>query len=571
MALCRPTCFLRPRQATLPSIYANAFSGRRPFANKSSLLRLSRPPDRPQLPFLYSRAIPKTGYTPTSRYITTEAKGRWKQRIKNALKIGVGFWTAVFLIEWLKVGISHTKIENEYPTPHDWSFWSRWKLRKAHWIANGYEGEGVRVYIDWGDAGKEFKDLLERLENESQDGQNILKGETLVAGVGRTGFDVSMKSIPWRRGYFQALMGAANAAEHLEDMVRKKGGNDDMLYPRESIPGPSNPRPKPMRPDRYGRRKSVPNEDEVENAFAQPEVYYMKIMTTIGFSSSQKIDAALAYAEWCDFKGLHDTARNMYDWALDIGTAALPESAGQVVNNKTGAINAGKDEFVTSNLFRVTTALGVHQAQIGNSRDALAVFLSILRARKTLPAAPQEPKVQKTIGPEKHPVWTWIEILKNYLLDKPYPRISSDGDERPFHTLKEACEEVGLMTYIGEILFASGDKEKIKGLSWTRDSVEAAEAVLWVMDEQGKKNGRERCKECLETGLKNWQDMTVQMSRLSRRRKEEAEQYQGILGTGLGRGATIKRAENEVLRWQEEEHQIDLRRQKTLPLLRVQA
>lgn len=510
----------------------------------------------------------KPAYAQTSRYITTEAKQRWKQSIKNALKIAGSFWLAVFIIEWLRVGLEHTKWENEYPTPHDWSFWSRWDLRLGHAkITDSDDPRMVRIYIDWAGAGKDFEKIIARLEDEKIDGQNVLKGETLVEGIGRTGHDVSMKSRPWRRGYFQALMGAATVAEHLEDMVRKKGGDEDMLYSRESIPGPDNPRPKPVPWDAKGRHKSVPTEDDVEPAYAQPEVYYMKIMTTTGFDNDQKIAAALAYAEWCDYKGLYDTARNMYDWALDIGVSALPPSAGHVVNNKTGAINASKDEFVTRNLFRVTTALGIHQARTGNTSDALAIFLSILRARKSLPAEPQQPKVAKSLEP-KSPVWTYFDALKNYLLDTPYPMLPADGDERPYHTLGEACEEVGLMTYIGEILFASGDNEKIKGLSWTRDSVDAAEAVLWVMDEQKKKSGRDRCKECLETGLKNWQDMTVQMSRLSRQKKEVAEDYQGILGTGLGRSSAIRKAEDEVAKWKEEEHQVDLRREKTIPLLR---
>ena len=156
------------------------------------------------------------------------------------------------------------------------------------------------------------------------------------------------------------------------------------------------------------------------------------------------------------------------------------------------------------------------------------------------------------------------------MLDKPYPPPPPSGDARPFHTLKEACEEVGLMAYIGEILFATSDSQREKGLSWTRDSVEAAEAVMWVMDEQQNQDGRQRCRECLETGLKNWKDMTAQMSKLASRKKQDAEQSSGFLRTGLGKASAINEASKEVERWREEELQIELRKEKTAPLLRPQ-
>lgn len=497
---------------------------------------------------------------------------RWKKQIKFAAKFTVVFYAGLGLILVIGTGLRQTRIEDEYPTPRDWSFWSRWDLRQAHYLADDEDAKFSNVITDWGGLGYYCKELLARLEDEDIDGQNILKGETLVAGIGRTGFDVSMKSAQWRRGYYQALMGAATAAEHLEGMVRLKEekDKDGRLYPRDSIPGPNNPRPKPLPWDRKGRHKNPPNEDQVVDASEQPEVYYMRILTTTGFDNGQKVDAALAFAEWCDYKGLHDTARNMYDWALDIGIAGLPEDAGQVIDKNTGAINEGKDSFVSRNLLRTTTALGVHHARTGNLKDGLAVFLSVLRTRKTLPpeppkSAPTTPRVDMDLKAE---FWAYIDGLKNYLLDTPYPAIPLSGDERPTHSLKEACEEVGLMTYIGEILFASNDKERTKGLSWTRDSVEAAEAVLWVMDEQRRTEGRERCKECLETGLTNWRDMTAQMSRIALRKKEDAQQYQGFLGTGYGREAALQRAEREISRWKEEEEQIELRKEKTSPLTR---
>ena len=593
---------LRPQPAKAASDKLAIRTIRRPFANKPSLHLVSRPLDRPQLPFLHSSAniLPKptssTSANPrlSSRYLSTEVRRVWWRKIINGLKFGITFWVVVGLLSLIKVGFTHTRIEHEYPTPRDWSFWSRWRLRTAHWLQGGNDPEARPeiIIVDWPRVAMYYKQLLERLEDEAMDGSNILKGETLVEGIGRTGADVSMKSAMWRRGYFQALMGAATAAEHLEGLVKRKGdegtwnGETPNMYPRDSIPGPSNPRPKRLPADRSGKPRPVPTEAEVEDAYAAPQVYYMKIMTTQGFNSGEKVDAALAYAEWCSFKGLNETARNMYDWALDIGLSALPSTAGNVIDHKTGAINTNKDEFVSRNLFRTTTALGIHHAQMGNMKDALAVFLSVLRARKTLPAEPmQKQGLPQPRSSDNEPsiFRTYLTAVSNYFLNTPYPALPPTGDERPHHTLAEACEEVGLMTYIGEILFASASPtplpdqassqpvnvpQRIKGLSWTRDSVEAAEAVMWVMDSQGKKDGQNRCKECLEVGMRNWADMAVQMGKLAKLKKEEVEKWQGVLGTGIGKAGRVSEAENEIEKWKQEEEDIKLRKEKTVPLLR---
>lgn len=561
----RQTPRRRPINFTSPSP-----GGLRRFTQRPSLLLISRTSVRPQLPFLHPSTFAHAPKSGVGRLLSTETKVRWKQQIKTALKVATYFWSGVALLTVLATGLRQTKVENEYPTPRDWSFWSRWQLRTAHWYAEDENAKVAKFMTDWNNVGWYYRKLLGRLEDENVDGSNIIKGDILVEGVGRTGFDVSMKSEPWRRGYYQALMGAARAAEHLEGMAQRKGDDGGgRLYPWDSIPGPSNPRPKQLPWDRKGKRQAVPSEDEVEDAFPAPEVFYMKILTTTGFDNGQKLDAALAFADWCDFKGMVGTARNMYDWALDIAISGVSPAAGEVVNHRTGVIVSGKDDFVTQNVLRATTAYGVHRAKVGDVKAALPVFLSVLRARKSLPAEPLAHKEVATTAPTaQSEIWAYVDALKNFLFDTPYPAIPSNGDSRPFHSLKEACEEVGLMTYIGEILFATSASEREKGLSWTRDSVEAAEAVLWVMDGQEKQEGRSRCTECLETGLKNWKDMTARMTRLAARRRKDAEHGHGFLGTGLWRGSAISKADDDVRRWQEEEQQIELRTQKTAPLMR---
>ncbi|KAK5277084.1 hypothetical protein LTR16_010267, partial [Cryomyces antarcticus] len=72
------------------------------------------------------------------------------------------------------------------------------------------------------------------------------------------------------------------------------------------------------------------------------------------------------------------------------------------------------------------------------------------------------------------------------------------------------------MTYIGEILFATS-ASPVAGLGWTRDAVDVAEARLQsrhVLVDGGEK---ERCSQCLDTGLANW---TVMLRKLAREERE---------------------------------------------------
>jgi hypothetical protein len=421
--------------------------------------------------------------------------------------------------------------------------------------------------------GSFYEHLIERLESEKYDGANLLQqdeGGIYVEGVGKTGYNVTMKSEPWRRGYYEALMGSARTAEHLDGMVRTKDRTwrcreRYLNWPKESVRSESNPRPVPVR---FGG-EPCPPEDQVEPAWQSPQVWYMRILTTKGFSNRQRLDAALAYADWLDFKGLTETAESMFDWALDIAAGGLPTEvrADAVVDMKTGVLNSSKTQFVSENLLKATTALAVHHAQRGDVKAALPIFLSVLKARKELPAEPpyeakrreaQQAAQAKAMSGKSYLESVWLG-LRDWVIDEPYPPRPSDGDSRPYHTLKEACEEVGLMTYIGEILYATSSKEK--GLSWTRDAVDAAEAVMWVMDEEKKEEGKERCRECLSTGLVNWKQMARSMAIAAEKHELDIIKNPGWLRRSR------EKAAKETSRWQEEEAQIELRRLKTMPLL----
>ncbi len=415
------------------------------------------------------------------------------------------------------------------------------------------------VLVDWRRVGFFYKQLLERLESQNIDGQFIIPrgwdGGILVEGLGQTGYNVSMKSEPWRRGYYEALMGAARTAENLDGFVEDRKRR--RTYPKEVVVGPGNERPKPME---WGTGVA-PKAEDVEEAYKSPQVFYMRVLTTEGFSTKQRLDAALSYADWLDFKGLRETGGSMYDWAMDIAKEGLEADQDFVVDGRTGVINVKATEFVTDNLLRACTAKAVHHAQAGDVQKALPIFLGVLRARKDLPAEPiTEKTFEKRAKPLDESGWRgYYYAVLDWITEAPYPRRPADGNQRPFHTLKEACEEVGLMTYIGEILYATSSEEK--GLSWTRDAVDAAEAVMWVMEEEDKEDGREKCQQCLRTGLDNWKKMARDMAIRAEKKEQEALQKSSWFGPNKGKRAY------EARRWEEEEAQIQLRIQKTAPLI----
>jgi len=461
-------------------------------------------------------------------------------------------------------GLKHVKLEQEYPTPREWSFWTRWSYRLAKYTELEEEAKIHRVLTDWGQAGIYYMNVLERLESEKIDGRGLVRN----SADQEDGLNISAKSEQWQRSYFEALMGAARVSENLQDMCRRKGDPKGKIYPRECIPGPDNPRPKPLPWNKNKSYRNPPNSHEVEDAFPSPHYFYNKILTTDSFTTRQRLDAALAYADWIEFTGKAEASDHWYQRAVLIASRALPANLrGFVVDLNSGVINKVHDEDVTDNVLKASTALAVHYARAGRVKDALPIFLSVLRARRSLPPSPfgatgQKQRARQNDNP-------WLEnfyALKDLIVERPFPPPPPTGDERPYHTLKEACEEVALMTYIGEILFATSESEREKGLGWTRDSVDAAEAVMWVMDEQKVTDGRETCRQCLETGLQNWKEMARQMARLAVTKEAAVQNGSGFLGLGFGKSGQLSKAHQETLRWEEEKEVIKLRRQKTLPL-----
>ncbi|KAL8675228.1 MAG: hypothetical protein Q9168_000348 [Polycauliona sp. 1 TL-2023] len=505
--------------------------GLRLFTQNSQLLLVSRTSPRPELPYLYvSSGSRRPGPAPSiqhqgrlARYLTTERKERIMTETKLTVKYIFYFHVIAGFVLALVWMISVQIKERRYQTPEEWSFRTRNIYRTARLMSEpNFNRSGV---TEWPQVGNNYWVALSRLEDPSTDGKDleVPPGDdhrVFVVGINalgftRNGLDLLSKSEEWRRGYYSVLMGAAQAAEHLDEEVRDTKRN--ITFPKEHMIGPSNPRPKPVP---HGAA-SPPLEENCVPASESPQMYYTKILTTTGFSTCQRLDAALAYADWLEFKGLHETADEMYDWGLDIAMGALPLGVNNVVDTQTGIIS-NDAAYVSNNLLKATTALAIHHARNANLTAALPIFLSVLRAKKhlSLPPVPDVPKPEPTN-------MEWIMAMaKSILVQPPYPPAPPSGDEAPIRTPKAICEEAAVMAHVGEILFASsndGSKPPPKamkiqstsqkqraGLSWTRDAVDVSESTLTSMD-KADLDGRQSCAECLGTAMDNWSVMIRRM------------------------------------------------------------
>ncbi|KAJ5152990.1 uncharacterized protein N7482_009468 [Penicillium canariense] len=536
-----------------------------PFTHRSRLL-LSPPPGRPQLPFL-SPLTPIRSLPPLSihlrqhfgRLISTESRNHFKKRLSRGLKIGLSFYAILVLFQVIKLGLYQEEIEHEWPTPPEWTWKSRWCLRSAQ--AMMHPEHIGKLMTNWPMVAGYLRELLERLEKTDGEGQGLIEqedGGIFVEGVGRTGLDISAKSEPWRRGYFQALMGAAKAAENLDGWLTDR--KQKISAPAEYVAGPSNPRPKPM----PAGQKKVPQEENCEAASPPPHTFYMKVLTTKGFDTRQKLDAALAYADWLDFKGLGSTAGDMYTWALDIAAGGV-DDASKIVDLKTGILKNDGTDLPSENILRVSTALAVHNAREGDLSTALSLFTSVLKARRSLPIAPDSGANTPFSFPappraSNDPIASFVKSLKNMFSPRRIPRPLPSGDTPPLRTSTSACDEAGLMTYIGEILFASSSREH--GLAWTRDAVEIAESTMLDLRGAENKPARTRCAECLKVGLENWKTM---VSALVAQAHQEQVESAGKSRSWFG-GRKQSKAE-ELKRWEAEEAVLEDRIRRLFPVL----
>jgi hypothetical protein len=285
----------------------------------------------------------------------------------------------------------------------------------------------------------------------------------------------------------------------------------------------------------------------------------MKILTTQGFNTRQRLEAALAYADWLDFKGLPSSAEDMYNWGLDIATGALPLGVDNVADTKTGIISE-QASLITPNILLGTTALASHHAKNGNLSTALPIFLSILRAQRSLPppssTTPLRPSASPS-GSEASTISILISMMRSIIVAPSYPEPPPSGDTLATRTPTTICEEAATMGHIGEILFASSASPSIPspvsstkatstqsaGLAWTRSSVDIAERTLHSLSAPAPSSSsprrqasptavsqfkpspdaftaKQRCTECLVSSMENWKLM---VSKLQLQEREAAE------------------------------------------------
>lgn len=516
---------------------------------------------RPQLPFL---SVPLSRNQQQFRYLTTERKRWLVYEIVLGFKYVVYTWAILACLLIAYYSVQQEWLERRYPSPHEWSFVTRLRFRLLLWGPDRNDTPEP----NWVQIGAYAKNLLERLEDSNIDGaglQDLAEGGIYIADVGKSGYDVTGKSEPWRRGYHEVLMCCAKAAEQLDNHVLDTKRN--VVFPADQVHGPSNPNPKPIPPG----SPSAPQEQDCEPFYEPPETYYMRILTTKGFTNKQKMDAALQYASWLDYKDLPEAAERMFEWALQLATENTPQEALPYDTAKyvlrDGATNP------STNLLTSLTAFATHKAQNGDLSAALPMLISILRARRALPttALKSSGEPDSSLGGDKTP-WTTDNVLsavKSFVAPPAYPPPPPDGNSPPVRNAKGLCEEAGLNIYIGEIMFASrsGSSGREDGLAWTREAVDIAEEQLHGLKSKKISGGEatKTCKECLNAGLGNWMKMA---SRLAREENEKMQStatapsgsWFGLWGTGQSRAG-------DTGRWAAEENVVKERMRRAQELL----
>lgn len=506
------------------------------FTQNSQLLLIASHTPRPQLPYLCQPAFrPAVRLGPShqlARLLTTENRRYVRDQAWLAVKWTAVGWFGIACLGLAWFGWQTELQEREHPTPEEWSYWTRSDARAARKRQDpAFNGMGI---VDWAAVGTDWRHCLEKLENFEKDGKGLaLQGDDevgiLIPGVGRAGYDVSAKSWPWRQGYFEAIMGCAQAAEHLDDMVRDK--TRGLVFPKEMLIGPSNPDPRPVPVG----MNAAPLEENCDRPYAPPETFYLRVLTSRGFETWQKLDAALAYANWLEYKGLNDSALEMYRWGVDIARGVLPD-AESIIDGRTGVLKVD-EPFAAApspNVLRAATSLAVHHARTGAVSEALPIFLSVLRARRSAPVSPFAITQPNTRNADKQTTdyQSFLNVLGSIIRKPVYPAPPPSGDEPLIRsTEKPTCHEAELMLYIGEILFASSPSSE-EGLGWTRRAVAIAEdgSNPTRASDAATLSDRKKCKECLVTGVGNWEAM---LRRLAAEQVVTAEREGGSDGGWL--------------------------------------
>jgi hypothetical protein len=359
--------------------------------------------------------------------------------------------------------------------------------------------------------------------------------------------DISGMSEEWRRGYFEAIMLCAKAAEHVDGWVRDT--KNFVISPPEFVIGPSNPRPTPLP---AGNKYSAPREEDCEPAFPSADEWYMKILATKGLTTRQKIEVALEYASFMEFKKRPEGPDALYNLALAEATQGMDPTVLPydprtfVIKETTGSPSL--------NVLDTITAIANHKARRGDLNSALPIYISILKARRALsdqppPMSQSKPKALSIFGQ-----------IASVFSPPDYPPPPPDGTLPPWRSIQERCQEAALNLYIGEILYTKSSRED--GLAWTRDGVDAAEEQLRKIGvHEQDKSVKQTCRECLSTGLGNWATM---VSRLAKEEAAKAEEGKAATPNVFNFWTAPQEAED---RWAAEELVVKERVKRTQELL----
>lgn len=531
----------------------------RQFSQKSPRLLLisHRSVGRPQLPFLYpGQTVVSNGQILRLFSISASSRKYLKDTAKLTVKYTFLIWVVTTLFSIASLGFLSERQERAFPSPHEWSLYTRFRFRRGRWweVPENNEDEGfpnyARLYA-------EYEHAQRRLEDPDIDGAGIveLKEDAQGEGMGATGFDLTAKSGEWRQGYYEVLMGMGRAAENMEGWVSDKWKWN--AWSPEFIESPSNPRPKATPP---GMQPPPPKEEQIPIT-KPPENFYLRILRSKGFTTYQRLTAALAYADWLSFKR-DPAAEAMYHEALDIAISSLPTpNPTTVIDPRTAVLSStAPKEAITSNLVYAATNMATHLASTGNITSALPIFISVLRARISLPVAPANPP--STAGDS-----TFLGTVLSLLKEPEYPPLPPTGDEPFVRTEAERCEEAALKNYIGEILFATATSpaQRKQGLDWVRDGVSTAKMAQSFDVIKKDTKSRKKCETCEEVGLESWGKMMTYLAAEAREQLDAVEKGSGWGIKGLWKWATgpgKETLEKRVEELEDEEEGVTMRLNK---------
>ncbi|KAL5119550.1 hypothetical protein ACEQ8H_002615 [Pleosporales sp. CAS-2024a] len=474
---------------------------------------------RPQLPFLYPSGH---HFTPGQLQRLFSISVSDKKFLKETAKLSVWYSLVIFALtscfSIASLGVLSERQERAFPSPHEWSLITRFRFRRGKWwqVPENNEEEG---FPNWSRVYAELEHTLARLENPKKDGAGVVEqeeGGILVPGLGKAGYDVSAKSEEWRQGYYEVLMGMATAAERLDGWVTDKWRRN--VWAPEFVTSPTNKRPKAVLPG----WPEVPDEERRRPAADNPEVFYLKIITSKGFTTHQRLSAALGYADWLSFKNLPGSAEDMYRWALDIAISGLPApESNAVIDRQTGILSAtAPKNFITPNIIYAATNLATFFAANGRPASALPIFVSLLRARLNANEAPPTPVKPDTKDS------SFMGTILSLLAEPDYPPVPPSGDEPLLRKETDRCEEAVLKNYIGEILFAtagSSSAQRQQGLSWVRDGVSTSKMAQSLDPIRVNGDLRKKCEQCEEVGLESWGKIMTYLAAEAKEKRDTAK------------------------------------------------